>query len=257
MVMRPTSVAMLGAKIPAVGFAGCVGFVASPNAGMAATAMEGSLGVARATLAVFAGKRGLAVGSGRACASAGAGSPTVEAGGGGSISEVGIATCPSAAVGTSAEAGSAGAGSLTAARSGVGEAAVAMGWVNAKGFTMPGGGRALPVGGGVLPVAAKLATTGLPANIEVCCDVAKTASKVLNEAASLFSNRASTAPDPPASAAGLTIPSATASRAWLRAGERKAGVAIIGNGSGSKVRIVLIKIRARICAGTRRGTGAA
>ena len=132
-----------------------------------------------------------------------------------------------------------------------------MGWVNAKGFTMPSGGRALPIGGGVLPVAAKLATTGLPANIEVCCDVAETASKVLNEAASLFSTRASTAPNPPASAAGLLIPSAIASRVWPRAGDRRAGVAIIGNGSGSKVRIGLIKIRARICVGTRGGTRAA
>ena len=75
------------------------------------------------------------------------------------------------------------------------------------------------------------------------------ASKALNDTALLLPEPALAVPEPSTDTAGLPIPPAIASRAALGAGDRRAGVAIIGKSSSGKVRNVLIKIRARLCFG--------
>jgi hypothetical protein len=70
------------------------------------------------------------------------------------------------------------------------------------------------------------------------------ASKALNDTVSMLPARMPTGADPSTRTAGLSIPLATPSRAMPGDGDKRAGVAIIDEGSSGKFRIVLIKIRA-------------
>jgi hypothetical protein len=73
----------------------------------------------------------------------------------------------------------------------------------------------------------------------------ESSSRALNEGASLLLEFAPTASDPPIDTAELPTLREVACSALPDAGDRKAGVAIIGKGSSGRVRAVLIKKRAR------------